>query len=266
MPENLPWGDMSPDGPSRPSGSADPPVSNRDVELALEAVTAAHSALQAVLVTEDQAGYAARLQVLHDMNARYVAISAAAEANAAAEAAAAAAVAATPVPADPASYWEDRATDAVTKAAVAKVTYEVDLKFKELTARLDQVAGGVPASATVEPSGKTPRNPPRYNSLKGAGRLTVDAWLLQFVDWCTLYAVPMHQRVSYAIQALEGDAVQNWYNLKRVMIAEGKDPDVWDAFRAGMIAGYAEVSPDIYVRTTLSKLKQGTGSVQTNHE
>ena len=49
------------------------------------------------------------------------------------------------------------------------------------------------------------------------------------------------------------------------MLANGKDPDNWDIFKAGMIAGYAEVSPDIYVRTHLSKLKQ-TGSVQLSYE
>ena len=75
-----------------------------------------------------------------------------------------------------------------------------------------------------------------------------------------------HKRVSYAVQALEGDAVQNSYNLKRVMLADGRDPHNWDTFKAGMIAGYAEVSPDIYVRTHLSKLKQGSGFVQLYYE
>ena len=54
--------------------------------------------------------------------------------------------------------------------------------------------------------------------------------------------------------------------LKRIMLADGKDPNDWDSFHAGMIAGYAEVSPDIYVRTHLSKLKQGSGSVRTYYE
>ena len=34
----------------------------------------------------------------------------------------------------------------------------------------------------------------------------------------------------------------------------------------GMIAGYAEVSPDIFVRTSLSHVRQGAGSVQAYYE
>ena len=50
------------------------------------------------------------------------------------------------------------------------------------------------------------------------------------------------------------------------MLADGRNADDWGIFRSGMIAGYAEVSPDIYVRTNLSKSRQGMGTVQAYYD
>jgi len=133
--------------------------------------------------------------------------------------------------------------------------YELRAEIALLNAEVAELTEG---RSTDSPSGKNPPSAPKFSSVKGPGKLTVEAWLLQYVDWCELHNVPAVKRVSYAIQALEGDAIQNWYNLKRGLLAEDKDPHSWGTFRSGMIAGYAEVSPDIYVRTHLSKLRQGS--------
>ena len=73
-------------------------------------------------------------------------------------------------------------------------------------------------------------------------------------------------RVKYAVLCLEGKAVQDWYNLKRQLLADGKDVDSWDTFCAAYKGLYAEIAPDVNVRNRLLALSQGTGSVQSYHD
>lgn len=65
-------------------------------------------------------------------------------------------------------------------------------------------------------TGKSPPSPPKYNGCKGIGKLSVEVWLMQFLDWCTLHSVPASRRIFHAIQALEGDAVQNIVTLSEL--------------------------------------------------
>ena len=256
------WADMA-DSPARDSPVVrESPIRTPEVDEARRAVDKAQAALRLIDIIADPAAHAAALTVLTDSATRFRQISETAEAN---RVAAADAARVTPPPAQP-EYRADRATDAVIRAAVARATYDINLQLTELKEQLAgrPLEGG---GRSIEgPSSKHPSSPPKFNGTKGSGRLTIEAWLLQFVDWCDLHAIPAPKRVLYAIQALEGEAVQNWYNLKRVLLADNKDPNNWDTFKSGMLAGYAEVSPDIYVRTHLSKLRQGAGSVQTYYD
>ena len=239
------------------------PLSPSDLTAARTAVEEAYKLIR-VTDIDDTEGMAQRNQTYQEAMAAYSQLKAAVEANASAAAAAAAADTITPPPASPV-YRDARETDGLIRQAVDRATHGYRQDIKAVREELARVTAGHAAPPVEGASGKHPPSPPKFNGVRGPGKLTIEAWLLQFIDWCSLHSVPAHKRVSYAVQALEGDAVQNLYNLKRVMLADGRDPDSWDIFKAGMIAGYAEVSPDIYVRTHLSKLKQ-TGSVQLYYE
>ncbi len=258
MPDRVAWADMTDGSPSRGGNS---PITVTDLQAARAEVAAAQLAVNAVNILEDRKAYEAVQTVLAERLATFDQISEAVKSNEAA-AAAAAAAAETPPPVAP-SFREDRPTDRLIQSAVERSSYELRAEIRLLNAKVAELTEG---RSTDSPSGKNPPSAPKFNGVKGPGKLTVEAWLLQYVDWCELHNVPAAKRVSYAIQALEGDAVQNWYNLKRGLLAEDKDPHSWVIFRSGMIAGYAEVSPDIYVRTHLSKLRQGAGTVQVYYD
>ena len=66
------------------------------------------------------------------------------------------------------------------------------------------------ASPVEGACGKNPPSPPNFIGTRGPGKLIIEAWLLQFIDWCSLYNVPAHKRVSYTVHALEGDVVQTF--------------------------------------------------------
>ena len=96
---------------------------------------------------------------------------------------------------------------------------------------------------------KHPPAPPKFNGDKGDGKVSFNAWLLHFLDWCALHSVPTSRRVAYAVQALEASAVEAWYPRKQQLELDGKEPYNWDTFRADMIGKYADVSPDLFVRS-----------------
>ena len=236
---------------SREGGNS--PLTPSDLTAARTAVEEAYK-LIGVTDMYDTEGMAQRNATYQEAVAAYKQLKAAVEANASAAAAAAAADITTPPHAAPV-YRDARETDGLIQQAVAHATHGYVQEIRAIREKLARVTAGHAAPPVEGASGKNPPSPPKFNGVRGSGKLTIESWLLQFID--CLYSVPAHKRVSYAVQALEGDAVQNFYNLKRVMLADGRDPDSWDIFKAGMIAGYAEVSPDIYVRTHLSKLKRG---------
>jgi hypothetical protein len=129
-----------------------------------------------------------------------------------------------------------------------------------------------PAATSADPpivgasGGKHPPPPPKYNGDKGEGKVSINAWLLHFLEWCNLYSVPTSKWVAHAILALEGAAIETWYSRKQQLLLEGKDPNCWATFKADMISKYAEVSPDLFVRSNLAALRQGTGTVQAYHD
>ena len=81
-----------------------------------------------------------------------------------------------------------------------------------------------------------------------------------------MHSVLTSRRVAYALQALEGSAVEAWYPRKQQLELDGKEPYNWDTVRAKMTSKYADVSPDMVVCSKLAVLKQGNGSVQAYHE
>ena len=68
------------------------------------------------------------------------------------------------------------------------------------------------------------------------------------------------------MQCLEGQAVQSWYYLKRLLVAEGADADSWQIFGDATVKHYAECEPTLAVRTCLRALEQGGGTVQAYHD
>ena len=109
-------------------------------------------------------------------------------------------------------------------------------------------------------------SPPTFTGIRGSGKPTVDVWLMQFLDWCELAGISSDKRVQCAVQCLEGQAVSDWYNLRRQLSAEGADACSWDTFHGAMIKQYADVSPDISVRNRLFALRQGSGTVQSYYD
>lgn len=85
---------------------------------------------------------------------------------------------------------------------------------------------------------------PKFSGVRGEGKLTVDIWLMQYLVWCEFTPVPLNKRVICAVQCLEGQAVQNWYNLRRQVAADGANVESWQISNSAMIKQYADVGPD----------------------
>ena len=151
------------------------------------------------------------------------------------------------------------------------VAYDLRRDIPELirsaAAALASARGPTVADGTVVPTPcKHPPSPPKFTGDKGEGKVTINAWLLHFLEWCTLYSVPAHNRVAHAILALEGPAVESWYSHKQQLVLDGRNPYDWDVFRADMVSKYADVSPDPFVRSNMAALRQGNTSVQAYYD
>ena len=278
------WADVVAEGsgliPPRPAGREVPVGSPevRDAAVLLKAAEAEFKAFPSSLDPEyDEAQYKAKQKARDDAQQAYNQVQSASRANAEAARAAAAATPAAVVPPQPA-FTEGRNTHELARQGDARSRYDAVQDVLEMlpglvateVAKSFAAAARAPAPVASEAngtiSGKHPPAPPKYSGDKGDGRVSINAWLLHFVEWCTLYSVPAHRRVAYAILALEGAAVETWYSRKQQLELEGKDPYDWDTFRSDMISKYADVSPDLFVRSKLATLKQGSGSVQAYYD
>lgn len=176
------------------------------------------------------------------------------------EAAAAAAVAAAQIAAQAAAAAQtppveiplegDRNTHRAIRALQGDVAF--------LKTSLEGLSGG--SSSAARFSGA-----PKFAGLRSDSTCTVDTWLLHFEDWFEMQNVASTLRVKYAILCLEGKSVRDWYNLKRQLLANGKQVDDWDTFCTAFRGLYAEIAPDVNVRNRLLNLSQGSGSVQAYH-
>ena len=55
-------------------------------------------------------------------------------------------------------------------------------------------------------------------------------WLEKFNSWTDGVKVPACNRLFYATQSLQGDAVEQWSSMKKELLTDGKDPTDWDTF------------------------------------
>ena len=92
------------------------------------------------------------------------------------------------------------------------------------------LAAQAPPTVSANPAsdsniaGKHLPPPPKFNGDKEDRKVSINAWLLHFLDWCALHRVTPSMRVSYAVQAIEGSAVQDWYPRKHQLLLDGKRP------------------------------------------
>ena len=71
------------------------------------------------------------------------------------------------------------------------------------TRRVGEADGADPGA----PSGKLRLpSPPTFSGVRGDGKLAVDIWLMQSLDWCELAHVALDKRVQCAVQCLEGQS------------------------------------------------------------
>ena len=236
------WAEMS-DSPARNvSGSNPDAIASLEVRAADVAIKALEARVRLLPSRTDPAYDAAekaRLEKeLDDSVEAFMAIEEAALANAAARS--------PPLPDSP-TFDPDRPTDqkmsAVYQRTKAYVRKEVRKAFNidGLSARHVGEADGADPGA---PSGKLRLpSPPTFSGVRGDGKLTVDIWLMQFLDWCELAHIALDKGVQCAVQCLEGQSVQNWYNLERQLIANGASVDSWDTFQKAMIKQCADISP-----------------------
>ena len=122
--------------------------------------------------------------------------------------------------------------------------------IRSAAAALASACGPTVADGTIVPTaGKHLPSPPKFTGDKGEGKVTINAWSLHFLEWCTLYSVPAHKRVAHAILTLEGPAIESWYSCKQQLVLDGRNPYDWDVFQADMVSKYANVSPDLFLRS-----------------
>ena len=279
------WHDMSDDSPPRDApapgglGNINSPdaLQARQNVLAVEAkIRLLPSILDDNYIEDELADLQAQLR---EAKAHYLQVLAAARANAeAAEAAAALAAAEAqrtpPVPIMP-DIDESRPTLVMLRGELQALEGRVMGAVKDVRDSVSSMrplsyastvaTGGLAVGADVgAPSGKhNVPSPPKFSGVRGDGKLPDDIWLMQLSDWCEYIQIALPKRVGCAVQCLEGQAVQNWYNLRRQLESDGADVSDWQIFRNAMIKQYADVSPDISVRNSLIALKQGTGTVQS---
>ena len=107
----------------------------------------------------------------------------------------------------------------MTKVAITRAMHEFRAEVPALVTRSLEAALAAQAPPTVftnpasnsNIAGKHPPPPPKFNGDKGDSKVSINAWLLHFLDWCALHSVAPSKRVAYAVQALEGSAVEDWY-------------------------------------------------------
>ena len=225
----------SPAGWSAPDGELIGSPETREAANKLAQAESEFKAYPSVLApTHDADEYKRKEQAYHDAQAAFTEVMAAAAADAAAAA----------TPSSPHSAFDStRNTHEVARVNIARAVHDLraelpDLVNRTVAAALAAVQAELPglvnrtvaaALAAVQAPPTVPTNPasdsniagkpspapPKFYGDKGDGKVSINAWLLHFLDWCALHSIFTSWRVAYAVQALEGSAVQAWYPRKQ---------------------------------------------------